>query len=155
MTPWDELARSLRTLHAHLLQGARAQYQREHAEAGEIGTGEMLMLATQHEDFAWLRSLSELMAEIDELRDEPQAAQDASLQAAVRGGVEDLLSTHAGASTPFQLRYWQSVHDDPQVAIAHAALRQALQAMPAATARGRDAMARHLQSLPPKAGARK
>lgn len=155
MTPLHELARRLRALHARLLQCGRAQYLREHPEAGEIGTGEMLMLATQHEEFAWLRSLSELMAEVDELREHPQAAGDTSLQAAVRGGVEALLATHAQAATPFQIRYWQYVHDDPEVAMAHASLRQALQALPAPSVVGRDAMALHLQSLPSRSPGRK
>ena len=155
MNPLDELARSLRASHARLLQCARAQYLREHPDAGEIGTGEMLMLATQHEEFAWLRSLSELMAEVDDLRDDPHAAQDTSLQAAVRGGVEELLATHAQAATPFQARYWQYVHEDPQVAMAHASLRQALQVLPAPAAGGRDAMSRHRQSLPSRSSGRK
>jgi hypothetical protein len=155
MNPMNELARRLRALHARLLQCARAQYLREHADAGEIGTGEMLMLATQHEDFAWLRSLSELMAEVDELRDDPPAAQDTSLQAAVRGALEDLLGTHAAAATPFQVRYWQYVHEDPEVAMAHASLRQALQALPAPAKGGRKAMSLHLQSRTSRAPLRK
>lgn len=147
MNPLDELARSLRALHARLLQCARAQYLRDHAGVGEIGTGELLMLATQHEEFAWLRSLSELMAEVDDLRDDRHTAQDTSLQEAVRGAVEALLATHAQAATPFQLRYWHYVHEAPEVAMAHAGLRQALQALPAPAAAGRDAMSQHLQSL--------
>ena len=155
MNPLDELARRLRALHARLLQCGRAQYLREHPEAGAPGAGEMLMLATQHEEFAWLRSLSELMAEVDELREHPGAAGDASLQAAVRGGVEAMLATHAQAATPFQARYWQYVHEDPEVAMAHASLRQALQALPAPAEGGREAMAVHLQSLPSRSPARK
>src|SRR4051794_13425563 len=82
---WNEIARALRGLHAGLLQCARTEYLREHPEAGGIGPGEMLILATQGEDFAWLRSLSEVMTEIDELRDDAHAASDPQLQAAVRG----------------------------------------------------------------------
>ncbi|MFI4926951.1 MAG: hypothetical protein ACHP7E_04590 [Burkholderiales bacterium] len=155
MNPLNELARTLRALHARLLQCARAQYLREHADAGEIGTGEMLMLATQHEEFAWLRSLSELMAEVDELREDLPATQAASLQAAVRGAVDELLATHSRAATPFQVRYWQYVHEDPEVAMAHAGLRQALQGLPAPAAGGRDAMSLHLQSRTPRSPVRK
>ena len=144
----DELARALRSLHAQLLDCGRADYVRAHPEAGPIGTGEMLMLATQGEEFAWLRTLSELMAQIDELRDDPRAGADASLQGAVRAAVEELLGSHAEAATPFQVRYWQSIHDQPQVAMAHARVRQALQALPDAQPAGRQAMASFLAAKP-------
>ena len=144
MDAWNEIARALRGLHAGLLECARTEYLREHPEAGGIGPGEMLILATQGEDFAWLRSLSEVMTEIDELRDDAHAAGDPQLQAAVRGAVEELVASQAEAATPFQLRYWHFVHEDPKVAMAHARLRQALQALPSAAAGGRQRMAAQL-----------
>ena len=48
------IARALRGMHSRLLECGRAEYVREHPEAGEIGAGEMLILATQGAEFAWL-----------------------------------------------------------------------------------------------------
>ena len=155
MDTLNEIARALRALHSRLLACGRAEYLREHPEAGEIGTGEMLILATQGAEFAWLRSLSELMTEIDELRDDAHTANDPDLQAAVRTAVEELVSSHAQAATPFQERYWRFVHEDPNVAMAHAGLRQALQALPFAPAGGRRRIAQHLAANPRKSRGRK
>jgi len=48
-----------------LLRRARTDHAREHGIAEEIGPGELLMLVTREESFAWLRVLSELMTDID------------------------------------------------------------------------------------------
>src|SRR5205823_2780051 len=80
MEEWNALASALRALHKALLRGARADYMRQHGLAEEISPGELLMLATRDEGFAWLRSRSELMTEIDELRDSPDCVQDPALR---------------------------------------------------------------------------
>jgi hypothetical protein len=59
----------------------------------------MIMLATQDDEFAWLRSLSELMARLDELRKLPTAASDQELHASVRAAVEALIAPAAGHDT--------------------------------------------------------
>ena len=105
------------------------------------------MLATRAEAFAWLRSLSELMTEIDELRDDAGARQDTKLRAAVKGAVESLLAppTGEGAPSAFHGEYWRHVHDDPEVTMAHAAVRQALTSWPE-TGAERAAMDEKLQA---------
>ena len=69
--------------------------------------------------------------------------------------VEELVSSHAAAATPFQERYWRFVHEDPNVAMAHASLRQALQALPSASTGGRQRMAEHLAANPRRSRERK
>jgi hypothetical protein len=150
MDDWKILAGALRSLHAALLRRARTEYVARQGLADDaIGPGELLMLATRDESFAWLRSLSELMAEIDELQDSPEAAQDPRLRAAVRRAVEDLLTAPAddGKRTPFQESYWAHVPSDPEVTMAHAAVRRALHAWPADPRARRAAMTEHLQRL--------
>lgn len=63
MHAWNTLAKSLRHLHRALLQRAQEDYIRDNQLTRELGTGERLMLATTDSRFAWLRSLSELMAD--------------------------------------------------------------------------------------------
>jgi hypothetical protein len=148
MDDWDGLARTLRSLHAVLLKRARAQYIRERGlRDEEVGPGELLMLATREESFAWLRSISELMTEIDELRDSADARQDDHVRAAVRGTVEGLLAPAdgTGEATAFQSNYWRHVHADPEVTMAHAAVRQSLRSWPAG-ARGRAPIDTHLDA---------
>jgi hypothetical protein len=130
MNDWSTLARALRQLHHALLQRARADYEREHAS--EVSPGELLMLATRDPGFAWLRSLSEMMADIDDLQEQPEAAQDRELHAGIRAAVEALLTPPAegDAATPFAQRYWQHLHEDPAVTMAHAAVKQALLTWP-------------------------
>jgi hypothetical protein len=69
-----QLSKALLRLHKALLDGERVGYERTH---GRIASnGELLQLVLGHEDFAWLRHLSRLMAELDDLadRDDTSAA---------------------------------------------------------------------------------
>jgi hypothetical protein len=148
MDDWDTLARTLRSLHSVLLRRVRADYIQERGlRDEEVGPGELLMLATRDDNFAWLRSLSELMTEIDELRDSADAKQDDRVRAAVRATLEGLLAAppDSGEGTPFQANYWRHVHGDPEVTIAHAAIRQALRSWPEDGA-GRAALDSHLET---------
>lgn len=132
MDDWNDLARALRKLHGVLLQRARDDYARSHGGGQQIGPGELLMLATRDESFAWLRSLSELMTDIDYLRDDADTRQDDKLRGAVRGAVESLPQPppDGEAAGAFAQRYWPLVNTDPEVTMAHAAARQALQGWP-------------------------
>ena len=131
---WTPLVRALRDLHAALLRRVRADHLREPGAPQDIGPGELLMLATRDERFAWLRELSELMTDIDYLRDDPVAGQDPGLRAAARGAIEQLLSPPdgAGAAGAFAARYREYLHDEPEVTMAHAAVRRALSGWPPA-----------------------
>jgi hypothetical protein len=126
-TSFDTLARALRELHRTLMERARRDYERTHITI--INPGELLQLLTTHEDFAWLRELSELMADIDIVRDAESDVVDA-MTAAVRPAVEHLFATPGDLSGVFAQRYWPYVHDDPHVAMAHAGVKQALNGWP-------------------------
>lgn len=145
MSDWDTLARALRQLHRALLQRASGDYARDHGIAEEIGPGELLMLTTRDDYFSWLRSLSELMADIDYLHEQPAATRDLGVRAAVRGAVETLLTPAAQeeAASAFSGRYWGYVHEDPAVTMAHAAVKQALQSWPARAGEDARDLAEH------------
>jgi hypothetical protein len=152
MDDWNDLARTLRKLHGVLLQRARDDYARAHGRGQEIGPGELLMVATRDESFAWLRSLSELMTDIDYLRDDADTRQDDKLRGAVRGAVESLLQPPVDGEPGgmFAQHYWPLVNADPEVTMAHAAARQALQGWPAAQGAGTSEIAERRGELSDK-----
>src|SRR5438105_10125092 len=71
-----DLSRRLLLLHKVLLERERDAYEQRH---GAIPSGALLRLVLDDDAFAWLRSLSGLIAEIDELvdADEPVAKESA------------------------------------------------------------------------------
>jgi hypothetical protein len=84
---------------------------------GAVSAWELLQLLLHDEQFAWLRSLSSLMAEIDALvdADEPVAAADA--QRLMRHA-HGLLSS--GDRGPFQDKYREALQESPDIVMAHA-----------------------------------
>jgi hypothetical protein len=63
-------------LHKALLDSEREDYERVY---GQVNGGELLQLVIHHEQFAWLRPVSELIVRTDEMLDavEPATAEDA------------------------------------------------------------------------------
>ena len=122
-TDWQKLANALRELHRTLVETARRDYERAHLV--ELGAGELLQLLTGDAEFAWLRGLSELMVDLDLVHD--AAPPD---KADISPAVEHLLSNAQTPAGVFAQRYWPYVHDHPQIAMAHGAVRQALGAFP-------------------------
>jgi hypothetical protein len=106
----------LLALHKALLDYERIRYERTH---GRVETaGGFLQLAINDPHFAWLRPISELVVQIDELlvSDEPGAEVDA-----------DTVTAHARAllradeqGGDFQRQYHRALQDSPEVVMAHA-----------------------------------
>jgi len=117
----DELAGVLRRLHKALLD----------AEAERFGPirnrFELLNLALNHRHFAWLRSLSELMVELDEARD--AGAADEEQLCAVRVAVEELVGPRTPPRPQFRERYSEMLQLPP-VAMVHGDLRRVLEKLP-------------------------
>ena len=122
------LATALRSLHRSLAERARREFEQQRGTV--VAPGEWLQLLVGDPRFGWLRALSELIVDLDVFleADPGPAADDA---AAIRAEVERLV---APAPRPVEgsltERYWHFVHDEPQVAIAHAEVRQALDRLP-------------------------
>jgi len=126
---WQKLARALRELHRTLMERARRDYESEHGEV--LNPGQLLGLLTTDPYFDWLRSLSELMVDIDMARDAEPAVMD-ELASAIRPAIEHILSSpDATPAGSFAQHYWPYVQDDPHVAMAHAALKQSIVSWPA------------------------
>lgn len=126
---WQKLAGALRELHRVLLERARRDYERDHLVT--LSPGEFLRLLTTNAEFEWLRALSELMVDLDLLRDAVPLYRD-EIASAVRAAVEHVISMPKAPDpgTPFAQRYWRYVHDDPHTAMAHAAVKQAIAVWP-------------------------
>jgi hypothetical protein len=123
------LAHALRSLHRALAERARRDLETERLTV--IQPGAWLSILTTDPRFGWLRSLSELMVDLDVfLEADPEPALDDA--AAVRAEVERLIAPSAvpHTETDFSLHYWRYVHDEPTVAVAHGETRQALDRLP-------------------------
>jgi hypothetical protein len=121
----QELAAELRALHKALMQAGRAAYEAQHGPVA--GATQLLHLLVHDPAFAWLRPLSELMADLDGMLDsaEPLTNEEAG---AVRGEIEHVLSPSGGE---LAARAVALVGADPEIAIPYARVRQLLLALPA------------------------
>jgi hypothetical protein len=126
---WQKLANALRKVHRTLLESARRDYEREHRAA--LGPGEFLQLLTTNAEFEWLRSMSELIIDLDLVQDSPLLHREA-LETAVYAAVEHVISAplRPELASPFAQHYLPYIHDDPNVAMAHAGVKLALNAWP-------------------------
>ena len=125
----EALAAALRALHRALADHARRAIERERATV--LSPGEWLKHLTADPQLAWLRSLSELMVDLDVFLDaDPEPADDDA--AAVRAEVERLLAPApaTGGGTDFAGHYWTYIHDEPRVAVAHGEVRHAIAGLP-------------------------
>src|SRR5436190_11068638 len=108
-----EVRARLLHLHKALLEMERRQYEERH---GRVNTGELLQLVINHTQFAWLRIISALVVEIDEVLngEEPANSED----------VEDLMSQArllftAPGNAEFKEKYQAALQREPAVVMAH------------------------------------
>ncbi len=122
------LATALRSLHRALAERARREFEQQRGTV--VPPGEWLQLLVGDARFGWLRALSEFIVDLDVFleADPGPAADDA---AAIRAEVERLVApVPQRVEGSFAERYWHFVHEEPQVAIAHGEVRQALDSLP-------------------------
>jgi hypothetical protein len=122
--PSQELASELRVLHKALMRAGQAAYEAAHGPL--TGTSQLLRLLVEDPAFAWLRPLSELMADLDALLELGERLTDEEARA-VRAEVEHLLSPAGSAIWPALTAHLQA---HPDVATAYARVRQRLLALP-------------------------
>lgn len=120
-----ELARALRRLHK-----AVADVELQYVGA-PVNALEQLQILTNHPQLLWLQKLSALMAELDECMEEPDIAA-ADIAARFSTVIEQLVGPRPPIDAAFRQRYTTLLHDGPDVAIAHGALRAVLTRLPAA-----------------------
>jgi hypothetical protein len=107
----------IKLLHLHqlLLDTERIRYEQVR---GQVSKGELLQLVINHDQFAWLHHLSELIVQIDELIhfDEPITSEAI---AALIADVQILL-TPDEAGNDFAVKYDAAFQRNPDVVLAHA-----------------------------------
>lgn len=109
-------------LHKSLLDFERQSYERGH---GRINNSyEFLNLVMQNPWFAWLRQLSELIVQMDELLDAREGAAETTAVALIEEA--RLLLTPAELGEEFQRKYFAAVQQSPEVVIAHAEFARVL-----------------------------
>jgi hypothetical protein len=123
------LAQALESLHRALAERVRRDV--EAREQTVIMPGRWLSRLTADAEFAWLRSLSELIVDLHVFEDADPAPADDDL-ASIRADIERMIapSPVPGAESPFSRHYWHYVHDEPRVGTVHGELRQALDRLP-------------------------
>ena len=109
------LRNKLLHLHQVLLETERIAYEQVR---GRVSRGELLQLLIEHEQFAWLHRISELVVQIDEMleADEPVSLDDIEkLIAYVR-----TLITPSETGNAFARKYYAALQREPGVVLAHA-----------------------------------
>jgi hypothetical protein len=120
VTRLGDLRIRLLRLHKTLLEMERQDFEKMF---GRVTTGELLQLVINHAQFGWLRMISALVVEIDELLD--------SEEPATLGDFADLVSQArllftSPESEEFRTRYQAALQREPSVVMAHAELMQLL-----------------------------
>ena len=113
----EEVRHALLDLHKSLLDAQRILYEREH---GRIATSQAFLgIVLEHPSFAWLRTMSALIARLDEWLDEEGAPPEelSGMFATLRSLIET-----EGKLESFSKPYWQIVNDVPEVLVAHVKL---------------------------------
>lgn len=118
------LREGLLGVHKTLLDIARADYEGEHGPVA--GPGALLQLLIHDEAFAWLHPVSELAARADELAEEEQVPE--AEVTAIADATSGLLTPDEGG-TGFGRRYFDALQSSPEVVMAHAAARRAIDAL--------------------------
>jgi hypothetical protein len=119
----NELRHATLELHKALLDAQRIRYERDH---GRIQTSsEFLGLVLEHPSFSWLRSLSALIAQLDEWLEEREERGEEELRALVEA-LRGLLATDS-TNAAFSKPYRELVDAVPEVLVEHVKLWRLLE----------------------------
>jgi hypothetical protein len=114
-----ELRRGLLGLHKTLLDRETVAYEQVH---GSVTRGELLQLVINHQQFAWLHTISELIVRIDEMLSSKEPALESDAQALLKQA--PVLLTPDETGTEFQRRYDAALQSAPEAVLAHREVMQ-------------------------------
>jgi|SRR5215510_1118687 len=115
-----ELRGRLLHLHKMLLELERQDYE---SRFGRVTTGELLQLVVNNAQFAWLRIISGLLVEIDEVLNGEEAATSIDFEGLI-SQVRSLLTS--SESEEFKSKYQAALQREPSVVMAHSDVMQLL-----------------------------
>ena len=110
-----QMSTRLLGLHKILLDQERARYEQSNGPISS--TGEYLNLVLGHEQFEWLRKISGVIVQIDELLG-PRSKSGSEDADAVERAVRDLLVPDERGN-PFQRLYWEALQRSPEALTTH------------------------------------
>ena len=113
---------ALLRLHKTLLDFERAGYERVHGALGN--SYQFLQLVMSDPWFAWLRQLSELIVEMDELLAAKETPNEATGAALIQNARMLLIPAESGSE--FQKKYFAAMQQSPEVVVAHAEFAKVL-----------------------------
>jgi hypothetical protein len=104
-----------------LLETERIAYEQV---SGRVSSAELLRLVIDHEQFAWLHRISELVVQIDEMlaADEPISLDD--IQNLIAEARRLIVPSEVGNT--FARKYYAALQREPSVVLAHADVSQLL-----------------------------
>jgi hypothetical protein len=102
-------------LHKTLLNFERDAYERAHEKISNSYA--LLQLVMSDPWFAWLRQLSELIVEMDELLAAKETPRDATAGALIQQA--SILLTPSETGSEFQKKYFAAMQQSPEVVLAH------------------------------------
>lgn len=108
-----QLRSGLLRLHKTLLEMERADFERDF---GRLTSGELLQLVINHAQFAWLRPISALVVQIDEIIDAKEPAMLDDLPS-VLAQARSLFTS--SADKVFREKYQAALQRNPEVVMAH------------------------------------
>jgi hypothetical protein len=111
----SELRVKLLRLHKLLLETERLTYEQVR---GQVSKGELLQLVINHEQFAWLHRLSELILQIDELLHADEPVTPEAIEA-IDSDIRTMLSPDE-LGDEFAMKYHTALQRHPDVVLAHA-----------------------------------
>ena len=114
-----DLRSGLLHLHKTLLDQETAAYE---GARGSVTRGELLQLVINHEQFAWLHTISELIVRIDEMLSPKEPSLEADATALLTQA--QLLLTPAETGNGFQRRYYAALQSEPDAVLAHREVMQ-------------------------------
>jgi hypothetical protein len=130
ISPYSDLARArmvdlrhgLLRLHKALLDSERLTYERVHGRIASAGAFFQLVISDTW--FEWLHRVSELVVQIDEMLDSEEPATAIDATKVIERARMLLKPSEEGAG--FGKRYYEALQRDPDVVLAHAAVKKLL-----------------------------
>ena len=111
----NQLRQPLLRLHKTLLDLEREAYERAH---GRVENSYAVLQLVMHDPwFAWLRSLSELIAQLDEMLEAKEPVKESDAVAIIDQA--RILLTPSETGSGFQKKYFSSLQESPGVVLAH------------------------------------